>query len=191
MGRAVPVTRERGQGLVRADGLRVLITLHPPRDHAPPARAGRSEGRRGRQRRGQADPAELSRLGQPRISTSTCTAWCWTGCTGAALTARRNSSKYRRPPMKRCRRCCTRSSPARRKLLTRRGVLDEEEGSTYMADNDGDSDEARALRPLQAAPDQWPGPLPGTNSPLDCLCPGSAAQACVRAGPGALPELRR
>ena len=37
------------------------------------------------------------------------------------------------------------------KLLTRRGVLVEEEGSTYMADNDGDSDEARTLRPLQAA----------------------------------------
>ncbi len=37
------------------------------------------------------------------------------------------------------------------KLLTRRGALVEEEGSTYMADNDGDSDEARALRPLQAA----------------------------------------
>ena len=36
-------------------------------------------------------------------------------------------------------------------LLTRRGVLVEEEGSTYMADNDGDSDEARTLRPLQAA----------------------------------------
>jgi len=27
---------------------------------------------------------------------------------------------------------------------------------------------------LQAAPGQWPGPSPGTNSPLDCLCPGSA-----------------
>ena len=37
------------------------------------------------------------------------------------------------------------------KLLTRRGVLVEEEGSTYIADNDSDSDEARALRPLQAA----------------------------------------
>lgn len=37
------------------------------------------------------------------------------------------------------------------KLLTRRGVLVEEEGSTYMADNDGDSDEARTLRPLQTA----------------------------------------
>ena len=35
-------------------------------------------------------------------------------------------------------------------LLTRRGVLVEEEGSTYVADNDGDSDEARVLRPLQA-----------------------------------------
>jgi len=37
------------------------------------------------------------------------------------------------------------------KLLTRRGALVEGEDSTYMADNDGDSDEARALRPLQAA----------------------------------------
>ena len=35
-----------------------------------------------------------------------------------------------------------------------RGVLVEEEGSTYVADNDGDSDDARALRPLQAA--AWP-----------------------------------
>ena len=30
-------------------------------------------------------------------------------------------------------------------------MLVEEEGSTYVADTDGDSDEARALRPLQAA----------------------------------------
>ena len=39
------------------------------------------------------------------------------------------------------------------KLLTCRGVLVEEEGSTYMADSDsdGDSEEARVLRPLQAA----------------------------------------
>jgi len=39
------------------------------------------------------------------------------------------------------------------KLLTRRGVLVEEEegGSSYLADVDADSDEARALRPLQAA----------------------------------------
>ncbi len=27
---------------------------------------------------------------------------------------------------------------------------------------------------LQAAPGQWPGPSPGTNSPPDCSCPGSA-----------------
>ena len=37
------------------------------------------------------------------------------------------------------------------KLLTRWGVLVEEQGQTYIADDDGDSDEARALRPLQAA----------------------------------------
>ena len=39
------------------------------------------------------------------------------------------------------------------KLLTRKGVLVpvEEQGQTCMADNDSDSDEARVLRPLQAA----------------------------------------
>ena len=37
------------------------------------------------------------------------------------------------------------------KLLTRRGVLVEEEGSTYLADCDAESDDARTLRPLQAA----------------------------------------
>ncbi len=38
------------------------------------------------------------------------------------------------------------------KLLTRRGVLiEQEEGSSYLADADADSDEARALRPLKAA----------------------------------------
>jgi len=36
------------------------------------------------------------------------------------------------------------------KLLTRQGVLVEEQGQIYMAD-DGDSDEARVLRPLHAA----------------------------------------
>jgi len=34
------------------------------------------------------------------------------------------------------------------KVLTRRGVLVEEQGQTYMADDDADSDEARTLRPL-------------------------------------------
>ena len=39
------------------------------------------------------------------------------------------------------------------KMLTRRGVLvqEEEGGSSYLADADADSDEARALRPLQVA----------------------------------------
>jgi hypothetical protein len=37
------------------------------------------------------------------------------------------------------------------KLLTRRGVLIEEQGQAYLADNDGDSDEARVPMPLQAA----------------------------------------
>ena len=36
-------------------------------------------------------------------------------------------------------------------LRTRRGVLVEEEGSTWVADNGSDSVEARVLRPLQAA----------------------------------------
>jgi len=58
------------------------------------------------------------------------------------------------------------------KLHTRKGALVEVEGHTCMADADADSDEARVLRPLQAAPGQWPGPSPGTNSPLDCLYPG-------------------
>ena len=37
------------------------------------------------------------------------------------------------------------------KVLTRRGVLIEEQAQTYMVDNDADSDEARTLRPPQAA----------------------------------------
>ena len=40
------------------------------------------------------------------------------------------------------------------KLLTRKGVLVEEQGQTYMTDDDADSEEARVLRPLQAA--AWP-----------------------------------
>jgi Putative transposase len=37
------------------------------------------------------------------------------------------------------------------KMLTRRGVLIEEMGQTHLAKPDGDGDEARTLRPLQAA----------------------------------------
>jgi hypothetical protein len=77
------------------------------------------------------------------------------------------------------------------KLLARRGVLVEVEGSTSIANNDSASDEARTLRPLQAAPCQGPGPWQGTNSPLHCSCPGSAAQARVRDRHAALPKLRR
>ena len=36
--------------------------------------------------------------------------------------------------------------------------------------------------PLQGASGQWPDPSPGTVSPLDCLCPGSACSAWPRAG---------
>ena len=38
------------------------------------------------------------------------------------------------------------------KLLTRHGVLVEDTGQTYLAEPDADGDEARTLRPLQAAP---------------------------------------
>jgi hypothetical protein len=37
------------------------------------------------------------------------------------------------------------------KMLTRRGVLIEEMGQTYLSEPDADGDEARTLRPLQAA----------------------------------------
>ena len=37
------------------------------------------------------------------------------------------------------------------KLLTRRGLLEEDMGQTYLAEPDVDGEEARALRPLQAA----------------------------------------
>ena len=67
------------------------------------------------------------------------------------------------------------------KMLTRRSVLVEDMGQTWLAEPDVDGEEARALRPLQAAaitlqaaPGQWPGPSTGTNNPLDSLCPGSA-----------------
>jgi hypothetical protein len=36
------------------------------------------------------------------------------------------------------------------KLLTRRGVLLEDDGQSYLAESDTDGEEARTLRPLQA-----------------------------------------
>lgn len=38
------------------------------------------------------------------------------------------------------------------KMLTRRGVVVEEMGQTYLADPNADGDEARTLRPLQPPP---------------------------------------
>ena len=74
------------------------------------------------------------------------------------------------------------------KLLIRRGVLVEEEGSTYMADNDGDSDEADSwlaetwrLRACVSTP-----PGPGRRRCSRCA-PGGQACAqgrCTDAGPG-------
>ena len=46
---------------------------------------------------------------------------------------------------------------------------------------------ARPRGPLQGAPGQWPGPSPGTSSPLDCLCPGSAAVCVFHAIPDTVP----
>jgi hypothetical protein len=74
------------------------------------------------------------------------------------------------------------------KMLTRRGVLFEDMGQAYLAEPDTDGEEARMLLALQAAPGRslalavhWtanvhahPGPSPGTDSPPDCSCPGSA-----------------
>ncbi len=68
------------------------------------------------------------------------------------------------------------------KLLTRRGVLVEDQGQTYMADADADGDEARTLRPLQAAAVSYRiafGPRVGGHR-ADPHAPGAA-------GPGSEP----
>jgi len=56
------------------------------------------------------------------------------------------------------------------KLPTRRGVLVEEEGSTDLADNDGDSDEAGVFRPRP--PDKWysSSRQPGATGPPTWSC---------------------
>ena len=74
------------------------------------------------------------------------------------------------------------------KLLTRRGVLVEEEGSTYMADNDGDSDEARVLRPLQAA--AWPCRPRRASGPALRQTQTVHWTVCVRAQPIGSPSVR-
>jgi hypothetical protein len=73
-------------------------------------------------------------------------------------------------------------------LLTSRGVLVEEEGSTYIANNDSDSDEARTLGPLQAAPGRWPLPVPGLVA--DCVAGGAHALGVGRVGGDDLARAR-
>ena len=91
------------------------------------------------------DAVHLHRGDGPRIRI-----WGAGWRVGAAQTVSRNSSKCLRQLMTRCRRHDTRSSSAPWNLLTRRGVLVEKEGKTYMADNDGDSEKARSRRLLPA-----------------------------------------
>jgi hypothetical protein len=74
------------------------------------------------------------------------------------------------------------------KLLTRRGVLVEEEGSTYMADNNGGSDEARVLRPLQAA--AWPCRPRRARGPAPRQAQTVHWTVCVRARLPASPSVR-
>ena len=74
------------------------------------------------------------------------------------------------------------------KLLTRRGVLVEEEGSTYVADNEGDSDEARTLRPLQTA--AWPCRPRRASGPAPCQAQTVHWTVCVRARPIGSPLAR-
>jgi len=73
------------------------------------------------------------------------------------------------------------------KLLTRRGVLVEEEegGSGYLADAEVDSDEARALRPLHAA--AWSCRLRRASGPALRQAQTVHRTVWVRAQPTALP----
>ena len=73
-------------------------------------------------------------------------------------------------------------------LLTRRGVLIEEQGQTYVADNDGDSHEARALRPLQAA--AWPCRPRLASGQAPRQAQTVHWTVCVRARPTASPSAR-
>jgi hypothetical protein len=86
------------------------------------------------------------------------------------------------------------------KRLTRCGVLVEEQGVTYLADRDGDADEARALSALQAAActyriawgpragqkvASWQGVVPQEarlNPPLCANAQGFSLHAAVRCG---------
>ena len=74
------------------------------------------------------------------------------------------------------------------KLLTRRGVLVEAEGSTSMADSESDSDEARTLRPLQAA--AWLSRPPRAIGPAPRQAQTVHRTVCVRSRLTASPLAR-
>ena len=93
------------------------------------------------------------------------------------------------------------------KLLNRRVVLVEEEGSTYIADNDGDSDQARVLRPLLAAACTYciafslragqkvltlQGAMPGRRtSSRRCVSTATASACTVRCAARPMNAMRR
>ena len=64
------------------------------------------------------------------------------------------------------------------RLLTRRRVLVGEKGSTYLADDDNDSNEPRAL---QRVPGRTTSRLPGAMTVSPCACARSGLVACERA----------
>lgn len=89
---------------------------------------------------------EINRRFDRRISMSTCTAWCSTGCIGAP---RVNPSSMRRAPPSGAELAGLLDQIVARlmKMLTRAGQLVDEQGMTYLADIDADI----PLAPLQAA----------------------------------------
>jgi len=81
------------------------------------------------------------------------------------------------------------------KMLTRRGVLIEEMGQTYLADPDADGEEARTPRPLQAATVTYRiafgpraeqkvltlrGAMPGETTARQPLCADIDGSVCTR-----------
>ena len=72
-------------------------------------------------------------------------------------------------------------------MLTRRGVPVEEAGSSYLADGDADSDDARTLRPLQAAACTYRiafGPRAGLQGLHGARCDAARRRARAQAWAG-------
>ncbi len=131
--------------------------------------------------------------------------WSWAILTGLQRPSSRSSMWSGQP---------LRSLPTPDSLDTRRGVLIKEMGQTYLADPNADGDEARTLRPLQAAAITYRiafGPRAGqrvltlrgamaregmacellcSSGPAGTHQPGEATQARVRHRHAALSELR-